>query len=827
MKETIIFSNINQFALLRLLAQYGVNTVGYRVFDNNSILSFIREKTGNLSSKKMINNKEKAILYTKFLEEDNSYFKGSTYDSAKSLSEVIDSVRMLVVEDEEIEFKTRLVNNKVFKEKYEAIYKLYKTYINYLNEKNETDYIQEVRNLIKLNIKIDLDILIIKGEELSPLNRKLLETCFLNVKEIEYRDLFNKIEAKINFTNLYKSKGYVHEVSNVFKIIADNNLPLDRCTIIYTDYNNYYSSIKEYTNILSIPVTYIDGVPALEFNSYRMLYLITKLNDGLYGYDVLMNLIKDKSFNYVKLIKDVGVTTYIDTFLEEIGDLKFSFDKEHNNQVYNNYIIANTSHKEEIEKFKEIFNKGIISLLKNYLIDDNPSISNKLINDLELYKNISNKDDFDYFKNILNTLINNSIAQESTISVCSIYKAKENIRENMFYIGNDSDSFHISLAENSYISDDKLEEFDKKEAKTSVKIANNKIEAYKRAIQIAFDLGSNVYVSYSEKDETKDLKKHNFISSLFDLQKQSEPVLSFEEFRKRFVLTNTYYGDNLLKEEKIIETYLDKTKLIISEDIIKEKEDIIKDLIDRRYSPTHIEDNIKCRKHFLIRIILGVKDKEDYDVFAKFAHPDFGSMFHSIMEFANENKSEDAVNKKAEEIFDMYCAKRNPILKIELDKDKEDFLDIVHSGLEYLKKKKKGEAESRQLSDLNINGKILHIKGFPDLVSGNEIIDYKAKTKIFHKEEDLETCIQALIYALMNSEKNIDHVEYYYPFFNKIIKTTYNEKNVIEVLNKFIDSIINNDFTAAKDILTDKEGKKKLDDICKYCNFNDICGRKK
>ena len=45
------------------------------------------------------------------------------------------------------------------------------------------------------------------------------------------------------------------------------------------------------------------------------------------------------------------------------------------------------------------------------------------------------------------------------------------------------------------------------------------------------------------------------------------------------------------------------------------------------------------------------------------------------------------------------------------------------------------------------------------------------KRKLEHKDEDEETCIQALIYALMNKDLNIDHVEYYYPYFDRTIKT--------------------------------------------------------
>lgn len=826
MKETIIFSSINQFALLRLLAQYGVNTVGYRVFDINNILSFIREKTGNLSSKKMINNKEKAYLYNNFLEHDQSYFKGVTFGNAKGLAETIDSIRMLIVDNEEKEMNDKLQGNN----KYEAINKFYKTYIDYLNSNNRTDIINEARELINSNVKIDLEIIVIKDEELAPLNRKLLESVFKNIKEIEYRDLFNiKKKDKINFEHLYKSNGYTHEVANVFKIIFDNKLSFDKCTIVYTNYNNFYNSIKEYSTLLSIPVTYIDGVPATEFNAYRMLYLIIKLNDGLYGYDVLMNLIKDKSFNYTKLIQDIDINDDVESFLKEIGDLKFSFDSTYNDSVYSNYVKSNADHKEEIKKFKDIFNKGIINLIKEYVNIDDLSVIDRLIKSIELYKQINPKDDYDFFKDLLNSTVKGSIAKEGTISICSINKIKENYRDNMFFIGNDSDSFHISLAENSYISDKKLMEFNNDFAKTSLRNAKEKRDQYKEAIQLAFDLGLNVYASYTCKDETE-LKKHNVISILFDLQKTSEPKLSFEDFNKdRFEPINSYYGNSFSKEEQIIEKYLDKTNTLIEEKIDTEDEQPIKGLTEKRYSPTRIESNLKCKKRFLIEHILKINSEDEYDVFRKLDITDFGDMFHKTMEFINDNKkiSEKEAAEKAEEIFESVRAKRNPILNYELEKDKKEFIKIVKRGYEYLIKKPKGIAENSDSKDLNINGNILHVGGKPDLVAGNEIIDYKAKRAVTHKDEDPLSCIQALIYALMNHDKNINHVEYYYPFFKKVIKTTNNENDTIALLDEFYQSIANSDFPAAIDVYDKKEDKDKLDEICKYCNFSDICGKDK
>ena len=77
----------------------------------------------------------------------------------------------------------------------------------------------------------------------------------------------------------------------------------------------------------------------------------------------------------------------------------------------------------------------------------------------------------------------------------------------------------------------------------------------------------------------------------------------------------------------------------------------------------------------------------------------------------------------------------------------------------------------------------------------------------------------------MNSDRNIDHVEYYYPIFNRIIKTYYVENDIRCILNQFIDSLESNDFKAAKDVLVDQKEKNKLKTICQYCNFKDICGK--
>ena len=124
---------------------------------------------------------------------------------------------------------------------------------------------------------------------------------------------------------------------------------------------------------------------------------------------------------------------------------------------------------------------------------------------------------------------------------------------------------------------------------------------------------------------------------------------------------------------------------------------------------------------------------------------------------------------------------------------------------------------------MNVNGTKLLLKGIPDLLSGSEVIDYKTKKTVTHINNNTLSCIQALIYALMNSKNGIDHVEYYYPYFNRIIQATNNENDTIAQLAFFIDSITKTNFTSVIDENKLLKKDKKSTDICKFCSFKELC----
>ena len=820
MKETLIFSYINQFSLVRELALRGISTLGYRVLNNKELVIYINQKRKSVSSARLIDNNEKACIYNKFIVQ-NEYFKGSSFEDAKSLSETVDSIRELIEENENDVLKLKLTNSTNSKEKYEAIYDIYTKYIEYLDDNNLTDIIREEREIIKSNYKIDNEILNIEEEDISPLTLKLLNTCFTNVHAIKYTDLYNVKQKPVDLQNLYKTKGFVHEIGNVFRKIYDLNKPFDTCTIVCTKISNFYNSIKEFSKLFNIPVIFTDGIPAVEYNAYRLLYLLIKHHDNLYGYDTLKEMLYDYSFNLNRLVEDLELKDEYNKFIRVVGDLKFSFDPVNNDKIFNDYSSLNHKYIDSISKYKDILNKGLVNFLNDYTVLDDDLIKTSLIKDIELYRRINDKDDFDYLKSLITRKITSSSCKEGCITVCSLSKVLENIRDNMFFVGNDSESFHISLAENTFISDSKLLEISRF-AKTSLKQVEIKKNNYSNILRIAQALDVNMYVSYTELDETE-LKKHNFISLLFILNKESHKDLTFDDFKKSFVQANAYTGNNLLSEEEIIKSYLNKNISVTPNELLNENEKKISDLLDDRYSPTEIEEGLKCKRKFLISRILKVSDPEEYDVFKKFENYDLGNMFHDAMQYANDKtKTLSDVLAKASKIFDKTCSMRNPILKYELNIDKDNFLRLVENGFEYLRHKKQGDTEEAIIGDLEINNRILHLSGRPDLVTADEVIDYKTKKTITHIENDNVSCIQALIYALLKEEKSINHVEYYYPHFRKAISTKFVKADVEVVLDTFMTMLSDSDF---KPVYLENEDKEKLKQTCKYCKFSDICGK--
>ena len=113
----------------------------------------------------------------------------------------------------------------------------------------------------------------------------------------------------------------------------------------------------------------------------------------------------------------------------------------------------------------------------------------------------------------------------------------------------------------------------------------------------------------------------------------------------------------------------------------------------------------------------------------------------------------------------------------------------------------------------------LHYMDFEHLL----IVDYKTGRQIRHVQDDVDTCLQVLIYAYMMEKQgySVDGCEYRYLRLNEKVTCCYNDE-MKEALNQKLQQ-----FKSAMESgvfpIADPEDQKE---VCRYCQYGKVCGKK-
>ena len=99
------------------------------------------------------------------------------------------------------------------------------------------------------------------------------------------------------------------------------------------------------------------------------------------------------------------------------------------------------------------------------------------------------------------------------------------------------------------------------------------------------------------------------------------------------------------------------------------------------------------------------------------------------------------------------------------------------------------------------------------------IADYKTKRTVEHTKNDIETCLQVIIYAWLCHRANIpvESCEYRYIRKSLVVPCSY---------DSFTEELLNQKLCAFKKALEDNVFPRdpgKLNKNCKYCTMNDLC----
>ena len=833
MQEKIILApGANSTELLRTLAKFGVNTIGLRIVGPVELAKMALTRSGISTRERFLSYREEPALVFSFVK-DIPYFKAASYTDAEALAQALTTARGLIVDNEEGEIE-RILKEGEFKEKNEAILLVYKKYMHALKEQGLTDSISLVRKALKEAAPFESKFCTLSEFPLTPLEAALLE----HVSESKYTQmdlsgLFRREKKEINIKGYTAAYGAINEAEDILSRIYKEGIPLDKCVVACANTSLYTQIFYDLSKRYDIPVTFGSGISVNNTNPAVLLKLLYDWNHmGYNGVDALRKLIFSSAFDREKLSEKLGIILERDILgkiISMAGNLRICFDKDINKQRLAALKGETLSERETkilplVELLAKELEKGYSEILKEYCVirhgdDEKADLSglSVITGALDAYLRFANESSVDdIIPNVLSKTISSGSSREGALHVCSISSALSSLRENLFVCGLSSSEFPGSPSENFLLLDSDLDLFGYADATTSSKRISSKKKTFLDLIEVASCLNISAYLSYSDFD-LAEIKDKNPSSALYEIYESSAEDPSMEKF-KSLIRHTGYFKSDISPSEAV-------GKEITSGHIAEPGLDIqsipdSKDELDREWSPTALELYFQCPRHFYLRYIAGIEEREADDPFTVMTAADQGNILHEMMEeTANRSIDEAEFQRLSEEKFDSFLKRRPPIHSNEADALKKEFLEMM--ALAY-KQDPKNEAISAEDKYRFTHSSGIKIQGRPDRVektsAGEYIIaDYKTKRRTEHEKDDIDSCLQVVIYAWLCSQAGLDikSAEYRYVRLGKIVSCSidanmYSQLN--EKLLQFKQSMENNDFPI-----------NKSNDACKYCTFGDIC----
>ena len=841
-KEEILFSNtLDNTETLRTLTKFNVNKINYRIYNINELLEYIFTRCGDFNIYNVISQEEEIVIFSKIIK-DIDYFKNTKFDDAVIICRTFYETRLLITSDNELEYLTNKLKDSHFTYKNESLIETYKKYQEYLDNHNLIDRIGYIRLAIKKAIKSDLDIYYLKEEHNYPLILKLINS-FGNSKEITFLDLYNTIDKGYNINKFISSYGEINECLYVIDYIYKNNLHFDECVVASTNPNKYYKIFNNMHREYGFDFTNGFGFNIIESSPGELLKLINDWDTiNYHNIDGFRNIIYSKSFDLEKFKEEIK-TNNIDVVIENVGNLKLSFDIEENNKKIDDlkYLVSKGYYYKELDatiNVKTILNNGLLYLINNFYKDSNNKETDlKTINTINNLIDIYSKYNDDFSINeivdyILNKNVNRERSEVHKLNFVSIDNLVGVVRKNVFILGMGL-GFYLSKPKENYLFlDEDLIKIcdDNFIAPTSDNLVLNEKEYFFKLINLLSSIRCNIILSYSNFD-LSELKDINPESLLFDVYSMMNNNNSIKDFNDN-IENVSFFQNNLSKYNNLLRTYLYDSNI----DEVKVNSESSKwEIKSFTFSPTQIEKYIKCEKQFFLSSIIKLTDEQEDDPAEIIKATMLGNIVHEMFELYaklknnNQNVNEwyDYFIEKADEKFDDYIITRTNDNKEKIAKEKYRYLEMIKNGFElnkdfnYVFTEKSVEC---QYSDtLKLGGKLDALVS--DKNNNYIILDYKTKKNIEHEDNNYETCIQALLYAyiLEHQENPIIVKKCYFEYLrfpNKIVSCDYDDEAKIYINNLLsrIDESINN---CKFEINKDKDSN-----YCNYCKFGHFCGKK-
>ncbi len=830
MKEKILLlPGANGTELTRMLARFGTNTLGLRIMNAAEFARFALMRSGKVLAESFLPRKQEPAVIDGFIR-NVSYFSSAGYADSEKMADAFYRLRSLIPADEAGQIHALLPRGE-FSDKNSSLVAVYDRYIAKLQADRNIDTIGLLRKAIAEADRLTCPVYTLAEYPLSPLEEVLASCLAENRIRCQLVDLLGIAPAaalrNIDYTESYGSS---NEVEAIYDYIVANRIPFDECTVAVANTAQYAQLFYDFAQRQGLPLSLGCGIPILNTNPARLLKLLQHWNTaGYHGVDALAALLKSDAMDRKKLLEALGLehTYQLDKVITVAGQLRLDFDLAENSRKL---AALPPSGRDEalhpaVEKLSRELAQGQIKWLEKYsLIRDGAigradrSALSLICDSLDAYEKYAGGSPDQMIPELLQRSVCSENSREGALFVTGIGGAVASMRKHLFIAGMSAGNSPGTPRENYLLLDKDYELFASATvAPTSGNLVQQKKDSLNRLLMLASALSVSIHISYSSYD-LAELAMANPSSVLFEIYKQQNGDAStHEQYRKAFRQVG-YFGQQISGDYSVGAAYIQGKDITF--DGADHPEAPCAFTAERAFSPSALDKFFNCPRHFFLTYILGIKEREEDDPFTVIDPATTGNLAHTLMErLAHQPCDRDTFLTWSADAFDEFLLTRPAIHADAAAKEKGIFCAMMANAYDEDPHNKVLASEEEQ-TFRHSSGVQLH--GYPDRVEktpdGQFIIaDYKTGRRIKHKPDDIDSCLQVVIYAYLMEQLGvpISHCEYRYLRDKQKICCRYDEamkQQLNDKLTAFKTALLTGEFPAATDT-----------DACKYCTLAHIC----
>ncbi len=852
MGERIILApGANGQELLKNLAMHGVMSFNLRIMGAGELARLALMRSGIPVTEELVSASEEAAIIAEAVKTEK-YFGNATYSDVKQITQAVRRMRSLAAEDEETAVEQALCKG-TFKDKNAALISVYRKYMELLAEKKRIDAIGLIRKAIAKCGKINAEFITLDEYPLKPIEQELLRKLSENYVCMSLKELYKADTIPLGIDSISNCYGAPNEVET---IIADiyKNRTLDTCTVAVTDPQTYGQLFFDYALRYDLPVTFGCGIPI--HNSYPAKLLTIYyhwMTDGFFGAAALAEMLDSSAFDCRKLDElypEKGEDFEWRSYKEIAYALRFTNDKAVNDARLADYKKTVTGDEAQYVPFLEVL-AGELALPAEefiykyaYIRRGSNTNSEALLTMLDCASASAIYDELkiirasgagtateDMIRNVLKKSVASASSEAGKVYVVGIAGALTAVRENLYVAGLSANKYPGAPKENYLLLDEDLENFgEHAERMTSQGVIEQKKADLFALVRLASALKAKIFLSYAGLN-VSELKRDNPSSLVYELFREVKGDNATSKELENATKKIDYFGPEISASRKIGEAY--NNGIVIRQRAAgSPAEGTGSDnyALKKEYSPSALSVFFNCPRQFMLGHIIGLPQPDDYDPFEVIPASDAGTLAHSLMEeLANSGMSEEEFLKRAGEAFDRYLLQNPPLVPEKAVGEREQFLDMMQNAYE-MDPKFEVVLKEEDIHSEHESGVKLH--GFPDriekMTDGTyRVVDFKTGRKLMHTQDDIDTCLQTVIYAYLMEKKGfkISGTEYRYLRLNETVTCKYDDEMKTKLtvkLNEFKEKLETADYPISELAIS---RTKDDPDPCKYCKYGMICGK--